>query len=278
MWPRLKPGVSGRLPDRFPAAAIRLPAASAVTDAELITPVSPAALKPGHAPRPSITWLIEASASKNAHLSQAIESLALQDGATADVLALVGRIDPTTRAIADEQFAGRARIFASMNAAAQNLETPLVGFIAGGVVLHDSLTADLFSSLLDNDQVATASCVLISVENRGRAWHASIAAAGALATAGGDALGEAESARVVQQMWRTHFPVAAPSADLWVTRSSWLQSWRAEGEWPAEGEGLHMCTSLVTASYVGDHPAAEPAMPIPKPSNNRSTKVEVLFG
>ena len=49
-------------------------------------------------------------------------------------------------------------------------EAPLVGYLGGGVVMHDARTAAILASLAMDRSTVSASCVLVRSEKRGKHW------------------------------------------------------------------------------------------------------------
>jgi hypothetical protein len=246
-WPLLKSDGAG-LPAAFPPAAIRVVAVG---------------------PRRPITWLIEASAWEERALGRAVHALSLQDGGEGDHLAFIGPVDRAVLSSVKDRFAGilTAR---DLKSAIARVETALTGFIGAHVLLHDHRSAETFSSLLEQETVATVSCTLVSTRNS----HAAIVDAGAIEAPAGPP----ERARVAELLWRSNYPVAFPSPQLWVARTAQIRAWAADPRKGQESDGLHLCSTVVTASYSG--PSGSSLLPafIPRAAPSQVTRAEVLFG
>jgi hypothetical protein len=272
-WPRLVPGRSGQLPDEFPTAGIRRSRRTSLTDAELFTPEVRQRLPAQAVLRRPITWLIETAGWRKDQLVSVLHTVALQHGGDADRICFVGPVERDIVAAANHQFAGVMAVRA-LAAAVSALETPLAGYLGERILLHDNRTADVLAKLLESDAVATASCVLLSVERGGIAWHPSIADTGQLE--GDDALQPAEATQRAEQIWQNIYPVAAPTKDLWMARSDCLGRWLDDP--PVRTiEGFHICSSLVTASYLGKPPGFQAAATVPPPARH-ALRLEELLG
>jgi hypothetical protein len=277
-WPKLHAGPNSSVPETFPAGAIRLGATQSLSDPELMVPVSgPELSRPSHRRQP-ITWLIQAEAWQGSCLERALFTIGAQIGGSEDAVCFLGAVDPRILATARERFDGRVIVSSKVAEAWQRLRTPLTGFLGAGVLLHDDRTAMHFSSLLENDGVATASCVLVTAEKRGKGWHASIEDGGSFAAIDCAPLEPPENIRVVEQLWRTHYPVAEPSLRLWVMRSPRAEALISETRSLAADGGYDICSSLVTASYVPEGVARELSVALIAPQSDKATKCEALFG
>jgi hypothetical protein len=275
-WPRLLAQHGSGLPMDFPPGAIRRSRGRDLHDAELLTPVGDGGLEQLAGVREGITWLIHVQESKADDLVHTVQALALQNGAAADAITFLGSADPRAVSVARDAFEDRVNTVANVRAAVRGLDTPLAGFISAHVVLHDNRSACVLAAMLDNDSVDSASCVLVSTERRGKAWHAAIVDPGALAAPSGRPLDHSENSLAAKQLLRSTYPVAAPSPDLWVARSALLETW-VEGA--AQNEGaVHMCTSLITAtcSRKREDPYT-PAFDL-RASPNCVTKIAALIG
>jgi hypothetical protein len=277
-WPRLTAAGRAEVPDDFPAAAIRHRNRKELSDAELLVPVGGDEFADRIDKRQPITWIIQAEGWRDGQLEQSIESLALQIGSDKDTLALVGPVGSKTIEIANNQFDGRVIAFADFSAAARKLSTPFAALIGAGVFLHDRHSALVLSALLQNEAVATASSVLISVERRGKTWHAAIADGGSFATGTGASFGEPDPVRLTEELWGATFPVRAPSPQFWVARSSDAAKWLSERGLFSPPVGLHLCTSALTISSIGQTTTAMPPEIVPPVRNDRATRAGTLYG
>lgn len=276
-WPRLKMGRGGVRRHGLSAGAIKVHHTEGLTDAELFFPVSSHEPARGAGQREGITWLIESHHWDDGQLLLAMVAAAQQSGADADAVAFIGPVAPRTIEVAAQSFGARVKRFADFDSAVAGVSTVLSGYIGSGVILHDNSCATALSRLVEFDSVATASCVLISVEPRGKTWHAAIAQGGALAMRNGNHLTSQANVRATEQLWRTIYPVAAPSPRFWLAKSSRLKSWSDGG--PQSGsEGVHICSSVVTASFMAYPPPSKSPSFIPKARENGVAATEVLFG
>lgn len=276
-WPRLEAADEIRVHPDVPAGAILSARTSRPSDAELFAPDGDCQLACLPDMRRPITWLIDTHGGENGELGRTLTTLALQTGGSRDHVIFVGPIDREIVLRAKARFAG-VNQFNRIGPAVATVQTPLAAFIGAGVLLHDNDTASIFSGLLQSDSIATASCALISFEQAGKVWHAAVADAGAVVTPMAQLLPPSQCARVAEELWRSHYPVAVPSPHLWASRSSDLAAW-LDGTRPTEpNDRVHICTTLVTASYVGAREASRQLASVPQVPGDRVTKVEVLFG
>lgn len=273
-WPRLKAG--GKLvgANALPACAILL-ASKRVHNAQLFMPVAPGHPINASDVRAPITWLIHSGDRNLGNLKQTVRALKLQDGSSGDVIVLVGPAARDMLRLVKNEFGGRVIAFRTVSQAADAVTTPLVCFVGAGVVLHDRRTASVFASLLENVDVTSASCVLISVNAHRRASHASIQDSGlSLADAAGNSAHSIEE-WAIEHLWGTHFPSSSPPADLWAVRSSHLAKWvDPDG---TQFDELHIRTSLVTATHVGQS-ERRPHPLVPEASKGQVTRLEAFFG
>jgi hypothetical protein len=265
VWPRLIGSGSAKSPDAAFPGAIKLAPAKPLTDAELLIPVISRTTEQAREP---ITWLVEVKDWDEALLADAFECLGLQSGSNMDAAALVGRLDRQLEQSTRRAFAS-VRKFRNRQAAIESIDTPLAGYVGSGVLLHNKRTAEIFSRLLQHDAVASVSCVLISGERHGKSWHGKIADAGALRTRSGAGIDDRTIRIAADRLWRSCYPVAAASSHLWAARTNSLG---ALG--PEEAAGLHVCTSLLTASHVDRSRLA--ATPVARTSAGATA--ELLFG
>ncbi len=274
-WPRVRSNGHGR-PGRisFPAAIARS-TWRGLDDAQLFVPISRDMATTRD--RDGITWLIEPRLWDRRFLSVAIRAAGLQKGANADALAFIGPGDADIEAVASEGFADRFETFGDVRSAVAASRSPLIGYLGKGVILHDNDVATVFSDLLNDPDVATASCVLISSEKRGKRWHAWIADGGVFRSPMRP-LARSEVGFAAQQLWRSNYPVEAPPSDLWVARTGQLAAWIDGSQVLGSGEGLHICTSLVTASRFGQAGSEPLTAVVPPAADDRVTRVEAFFG
>ena len=275
-FPRLQSQTGTVLPVNFPPGGIRMSRRGDLYDAELLTPVGDSGFDLRAGPRKGITWLIDAHETTADLLVYAVQALALQDGAAADAITFIGVADPRAVSVARGAFEDRVFAAADLRAAVGSVDTPLAGFIAADVILHDNRSACVLSAMLDDNAVDSGSCVLLSVERRGRAWNAAIVDPGALAAAIGLPLNQSGKSLAAAQMWHSTYPVAIPSPDLWVVRSPVLATW-IEGA-PQRAEAVHLCTSLITATCLRKREESSAPSFVPRASPDCVTKIEALIG
>jgi hypothetical protein len=273
-WPRL----TGVAAEEIGAGAIRLPGTRNLTDAELLVPAMATALPFEGTNTDPITWVITPSHWQPAQLIEALQALALQADESGHVVAFVGDVDPSVRIAADEFFEGRVRVFRDMKDAVKALDTPLAGYLGPSVILHDRRSAMVFSSLLADSAVTSAACVLVATEKRGKTYHVSVADGGTIPNHVRGQRPQADQCADVQKLWRASYPVRQPPRDLWVVRTSSLQDWAARKVTPEKMQGTHICTSLITASYLGGRSSETPTLTLPRASDDRAIKTKALFG
>jgi hypothetical protein len=263
------------LPAGFPPAAIAFPVKREMSDATLFVPVLDTAAS--EAQRPPVTWIIEARGWGEGGLAQAIIALSLQSGGPGDSLSFIGDPDPLAVAIARERMTGGIGCFEEVAAAVAAAPTQIVGYSAAHVLLHDTRTASVLAALLDDQLVASASCALIAVDQSRARWHATIADAGAFAVPSGTTLGRAERGAVTAYLWGSSYPVTGPGPHLWLARKVSLVEW-LESSPGRLANGVHICSSEVTASDIGKRPRSHAPAFIPAAANERATQVRALFG
>jgi len=273
--PRLSPGPDATLPEGLPPAAIAPAAEHDMSDATLFVPIANATASAEA--RSPITWIVEAPGWPNGGLAQAVIALALQSGPPGDHLFFVGDPDLLAKSIARERISGGIDCFDDVETAIAAAPTGIVGYAAAGVLLHDTGTTSVLVSLLDDELVATVSCALVAVDQSAARWHATIADAGSFAMPPGTTLGRAERSVVNAYLWGSHYPVRVPAAHLWLARKASLTEWmeRSPGQL---ANGVHICSSEVTASYIGKEPPSHAPAYIPAAANERTTQVRALFG
>ena len=276
-WPRLEAANQISVSSDIPAGAILLARASRPSDAELFAPDGDRQLARLADMRQRITWLIDTQGGENGELGRTLTTLALQTGRSGDRVIFVGPVDRDIVLRAKAQFDGVSQ-FNRIGPAVATVQTPLAGFVGAGVLLHDNDTASIFSCLLQSDSIATASCPLICFEQAGKVWHVTVADAGAVVSRTAKLLQPSQCARVAEELWGSHYPVAVPSPHLWASRSSDFATW-FDGTRPTEqNDRVHICTTVVTASYVGAREAPHQLAAVPQMPADSVTQAEVLFG
>lgn len=247
--PWLIPGPSRLAPNRFPAAAIRMSNGQEFSDAQLLVPISGMAFH-RQGTRSALTWLLQPEDWQDDRLVEGLQCLALQRGSHADALALTGPTASATLALARNYFPGAVFAVDSLANALRDLRTPVVATVGAGVLLHDPRTADCFSSILANDLVWTASCVVVAAQKRAGVVKTVVVDGGAFVRADGLPADPAECAGAAAELWGGTWPVLRPSAYLWAARSKQMMSGLEEGGIQIDGQAVHMCTSAVTATHL----------------------------
>ena len=270
-WPVLRPGKHQGFLGPPPVAAIRLRSERELADAELLVPSSSVQV-PASSNTPSIIWLIWPEDWSEVALSEALEALALQGGANRHEIVFIGQAGPEAIRIAKRQFENRVHLAKSVEAGLHNLRLPLVGYLGPGVVLHDQRCSLLLSALFEDATVATASCVGVHSESRGKRWNVTVADAGS--STGGMPI----QASDVQKMWRGAYPVARPPRDFWISRRELLEEWVASGDATLRSDATHVCTSLVTVSLLAKYQSRQPSIQPPAASLASHIQTQALFG
>lgn len=277
-WPRfLADDERTAIPEGLPAGAIRHPKRSGPADSELLMPVAPSALPlPDH--DQAITWLLFPEDWSDEALAQGIEALALQRTDSKPMLALIGDVQPSLLSLAQKLFKDRVRVVPEITAALETNDTPLVGYLGPHVLLHDRRVSKVLSMLLDDPAVVSASCVLVSTEKRGKGWHVSVAEPGSFAGASGGEDTLAKECRDAQLFWRATYPSLRPPRDLWVGRAANVAGWLQRAGPLRAHEGIQACTSLVTASYIGERDQRPAHLRPPAAAEMQALRSEALFG
>ena len=277
LWPRCD-GAGDR---PFPApvegpAAIRLLDGRPLTEAELLVPVSAPVVRQSDV-TPSLTWLLIVEAGQATEAVEALTALSMQAGLSAAPVALVGQLDDGLRAAAARLFGGRISAYDTAAAAVADIDSDYVAYIGPGVVLHEPYCGQILLSLVEDGDVASAACPLLTTDKRGKSWHVALTDGGKVAEVGSNRslpLGGAEA----QRLWRSTFAVAAPPRDLWLARTATAKAWVAsKGEAPLS-EGFHLCTTLVTASYSTTWRKRRSAIAVPRAPDERTLRLRTLFG
>jgi hypothetical protein len=277
-WPRFVPGSPGHVPLSSLPAAIRLPNGREISDSDLLVPCPGPALALASETSADLTWLIRARDWRQAELVQTIRALSLQSGAESHVIGFIGEVDALARTVAQEFFADRVRFFADFSDAAQGIETGLTGHLGPGVILHDRRSVSVLAALLSDAGIISAACILVTTEKRGKAWHAALVDGGSISLDLCEGRTMAGQVREAILPWRASFPVSRPPRDFWVARSSSVKSWLASGAPEPLRKGMHVATSLVTASYLSARAEHVEEVPLPSASAGRSTRTRTLFG
>jgi hypothetical protein len=274
VWPRLT-AMQGVCPaEPLCACAVRYPKWPIPADSELLMPVAPPAL-PLREGVQGITWLVFPEDWNEDALREGLQALSLQIGTS---LALVGEVGSSTISSAQDLFKDRVRVFADVMGALGAIETPLVGYMGAQIVLHDARTSQVLSALLEDSAVISASCVLVSADKHGKGWSVSVADPGLFSGKGEPEHSLSDRCHQSQLFWRTTYPALRPPRDLWVAKSASVAGWlQRAGPLGAE-EGVQLCTSLVTASYIGERHGGQAHLTPPAAAQQRAIRSETLFG
>jgi hypothetical protein len=276
VWPRYVPDRPVRLPVMSDPAAVRVPSGRIIADAELLTPAMGQALLLAEKISSGLTWIVFPQEWRSEDLARSIQGLSLQIGAGNHKLAFVGAVDDGLQALARGLFGDNAALFTDAESAAAALKTPFAGYIGPGVILHDNRCASFLMALLDDPEIASAACALVIAERRGKNWHVSMADAGRMAKSRGTAAVEAGA--VPEIFWRSVFPVSQPPRDLWIARSRQVKKWLGNRSPQRLAKGAHVCTTLVTASYLGARGDDAPEVRVPPATEEAALRATVLFG
>jgi hypothetical protein len=274
VWPSLDPAPGMGAAERIAACAIRYPKSLVPGDSELLVPVAQPQL-PLSSGSPPISWLVFPEDWDDGSLAQGLHALSLQD---APALALVGEVQPAVASLAHSLFEGRVHTFADVTAAVAGIETRLIGYLGAQVILHDQRTSKILSSLLDQPAVVSASCVLVSTEKRGKGWHVSVADPGTFSRADGQEHSLMDRCQHAQLFWWSTYPALRPPRDLWVAKSASVAGWLQRAGPLRADEGVQLCTSLVTAGYVGHRREGEAHLRPPAAAVQQTLRSEALFG
>jgi hypothetical protein len=273
-WPRLDHNVGEVAAEPVPALAIRHPKRPILAEAELLVPVAHPSL-PLPERDPEISWLVFPQDWDEDQLNQGLQALSLQLGSR---VVLVGEVKPATTSAAQLLFNGRLLTFGDLNGALDAIRTPFAGYLGPHVLLHDKRTSRILAEMMECSSVLSASCVLVSSEKRGKAWHVSVADPGLFSAIGGEERSLSERCVQAPLFWRSTYPALRPPRDLWIARTASVRGWLQRAGPLRPHEGIQLCTSLVTASYLGEWKDAEPHLRPPAAAELQSIRSEVLFG
>ena len=269
-WPFLVAGEKGGSSTPLAASAIRLTAGDELTDSELLMPTSGSALPVTYTGQP-IAWLIWPEIWDQDLLSESLHSLSLQDEADSHQIMLVASGEPAILPLARDLFA-RVQVSNTLEDGLAEIKAPLVGFVGSGIVLHDRRCSGFLSNLLENLEVATASCIVVQSEPRGKSIHVTIADAGT------DVDGLPVEPRDAKRMWRSVFPVANPPHRFWMARAELLRSSLNAHSVTLPAGSLNLCTSLVTVSTVVQGQNEEFCVAPPASPEFYAIRSKTLFG
>jgi hypothetical protein len=246
------------------AAALRRVARNP-TEAEMLCPVSaPMLVLPDH--DPDITVVISSAEWNEAELLHALQALALQTCRESLTINFAGTAPPAVAAAAARLFPMRSATYADCAAAFSAAMTTFSAWLGAGIILHDERTLALLTGFLAPKTISTVGCVVVRSFKRGKSWHVS--------PVGTDVFTPIDA----PQIWRSTIPVVKPQAGPWVARTSVLKAQLRGGEESAANSaGLHLYTSLVTASYCSAPLADEAIEMAPElVVSDRAVTIEVL--
>ena len=268
-YPRLS-GVA--LTGQLPAAALRWRADRSLSDAEWLEPIAqPLDLLPPARGAAQIVVAIEPELWDAPALAAAFAALSLQQGSEAVQVCLIGDRPGDAVALAEQHFADRHELQADWDGLIDRLGDELVLNLGPGVILHDRRTLTTLSAMLATEGAATAACVLVSCDKRGKAWAIAPSDAGEAAAAGDP--DQLEPLRDhVAGLWRTVFPVRNQPRDLWLARADVLRNF------PRETDGSHLCSAAITASYYAASRDTAPTLTLPAARIDLAMQIEVMAG
>jgi len=217
-----------------------------------------------------MTWLISPAGWRSDTLAQSIEALSLQIGAEECVVVFIGPVGSEILSLAEGLFPTRVRRYRDLETTIASIETPLVGYLGAGVILHDLRCSQFLGSMIDDPSVATASCVLVHSEARGQSFHTDVADPGRSASQ------SVIPPLATRRSWRSKYPVLSPPNDLWVASGASLAAWFRSD--PQSTSGAHICTSVVTASHESWNEVSKPLIVPPAADAASAIHVETLFG
>lgn len=226
------------------AAAIRYVRRPPIGDNQWLVPYADSALP--FAERASVTWLMEPSKWIPERIKESFQVLSAQLNASSIQIGLIGPVHPSLHSFAEKLFPKRVRRFSSLVDGAAAVSTTMAGFLGRNVVLHDRRATFFLSWIAEDEQITTASCVVLNHEKIGRQWRSTPGDGGDLHTAGAS---KNAYKRAIEALWRCTYQVASPPTDLWLGRAGDVIDWLRIGS-PAGEYRRHWCTALITAARV----------------------------
>ena len=269
-WPLIVAGKTGVARTPLAASAIRLRSGRELSDSELLMPVSGPALTL-RSDAQSVAWIFWPETWDQDLLAESLKALSLQDGAGGHEIVLISSHDPDILPVAKHLF-GRVQISKTVADGLGNVEASLTGFVGSGTVLHDQRCSRFLSALFADSVVATASCVVVRSEPRGKGFQVTIADAGTAAD------GLPIEALDAKRMWRSAYPVVKPPLRFWMARTELFKQLAGASDFALPPDAINLSTSLVTVSTVGDGEGRE--LPVAPPAAPRASSIrsEMLFG
>lgn len=224
----------------------------------------------------SISWLIDWSDGEEMLLAQSLTALARQEEIGAQGLCFLRPTSRLVRQVAETSFGGRWTCYGTVSEAIAANQADLLGYLGQGTVLHDSRSAALLATLLENPAVSTASCALVASSRHGESWRTAVADGGHIPIDREIVFG-GRMGNPAEMLWRSVYAATQPPSRFWVARSATANSWLSGGT--SDQEQIHLVTSLVTASLEQGgrkSPAHDPFGP-PR-SERRSIRARILAG
>jgi hypothetical protein len=253
--------------------AIRLTGGRPLADAQMLVPVAPPQLEI-EGTREPVTWLVATSPDREQEALQCVEAIAAQSGTGAISIVFVGPASSLTESLARRLMKGRVQVAAGFKQAARAVQTPLVGYIGSGVIMHDSRTTGFLCKALADDALATASVLLVTAENRGKQPVVAAVDAGEILL--NPPVRRQQMQQIASLLWRSAWPVAVPPRDLWLTRTATLMGWLSRSA-SFTLEQTHLCSYQLSASYSARPARKEPEFTPPR-SQSSAMHGELLFG
>lgn len=238
-------------------AAIRFVGGRSVQDAELLMP---AGMNAAHVLLPAVAKpviaVINTGGWEQSNLVTAIEALGRQGGANRLALVLVtAGIDPADHIIGvcNRFFPSRWSLMTSLAEQwAHDAEVNILS-IGQGVVLHDSRTIETLAALVERDDVISAGCAVVRSTDAKKGWATDIHTAGVVNWVGPLEAARPLTLRDPALLPLAIYPVVQRMGDLWMARAVKIDETNECQMIPvADRAGYHVCTSLVSASLVGE--------------------------
>lgn len=197
----------------------------------------------------SIDWLIDPGQWEEALLGQAVLALSLQEKVKPQRILFTRPPSDFIAELARSSFGSEPAIFDNLDVALADCFAPLVGHLGSGVVVHDTRTAAILSSMLLDAAVSSASCVLVASTKHGKSWRSRPIDGGSFAVDRPVVFGPNANSPA-EMIWRATYPVIEPPR-LWMSRPDELRRWRAGDR---TGKEIHLVTSAISASLEADPP------------------------
>jgi hypothetical protein len=194
----------------------------------------------------SVDWLVDPSQWNEKLLGQSLMALGLQKGIKSHRIFFTRHPSPPLLEVARSALGADPSIFDNVDDALGACSSSLVGYLGSGVVLHDSRTLAVLTSLISDPAVSSASCVLVASAKRGKVWKTQLADGGNL-PADRHVIFGSRASSPAEMIWRSTYPVIEPRR-IWLARPEELRRWRNGDH---SGKETHLVTSLVTASLEG---------------------------